>query len=278
MQILPVYLYANTLDVTLDLDATVKGVNQVMYQRDLKIQKGIKNQVRIQFKNSDQKRIRVYNTQTFVFSMFDAVNQRLIVEKELEILDQATTSTKGLALLTLNESDTLDLDRTSYQYTVKLLNNDGSYSPSYANTYYGMAGTLHLSNDVYPVLQDSTTVSTFTKTYNDEIQKYEHKSGNIDAHPQFNGNTALHTVAFYLTAYRGTVYVQGTLDNSPGNSGNYTNIATRVYNGRSGIDYVNINGVYSFIRIVHVPAQAPAGLDNDDPSYYGSFDKALYRS
>ena len=42
MQNLPVYLYSNTLDVTLDLDATVRGVNQVMYQRDLKIQKGIK--------------------------------------------------------------------------------------------------------------------------------------------------------------------------------------------------------------------------------------------
>ena len=79
MQILPIYLYPNTLAVILDLDATTRGVNQVMYQRDLKIQKGIKNQVRVQFKNSDQKKVRIYNTQTFVFSMFDAINQRLIV-------------------------------------------------------------------------------------------------------------------------------------------------------------------------------------------------------
>lgn len=278
MQNLPVYLYANTLDVTLDLDATIRGVNQVMYQRDLKIQKGIKNQIRIQFKNSDQKKIRIYNTQTFVFSMFDAINRRLLIEKELEVLDVATTSTKGLALLTLNESDTLDLDRTSYQYSVKLQDSDGTYLPAYSNTYYGMAGTLHLSNDVYPVLQDSTEISSFTKTYNDEISKYEHKSGNIYASPEYNGNTALHTIAFYLTGYRGTVYVQGTLDNSPGTSGNYTNIATRVYNGRTGIDYLNFNGVYSYIRIVHVPAQEPGGIDNDDPNYFGSFDKALYRS
>jgi hypothetical protein len=68
MQILPVYLYPNTLDVILDLDPTVQGVNQVMYQRDLKIQKGIKNQVRIQFKNSDQKRIPISDTTNFVFN------------------------------------------------------------------------------------------------------------------------------------------------------------------------------------------------------------------
>ena len=77
MQNLPIYLYPNSFAVILDLDTTIKGVNQVMYQQDLKIQKGIKNQVRVQFKNSDQKKIRIFNTQTFVFSMFDAINQRI---------------------------------------------------------------------------------------------------------------------------------------------------------------------------------------------------------
>jgi hypothetical protein len=277
MQILPVYLYANKLDIILDLDATVRGVNQIMYQRDLKIQKGIKNQVRIQFKNSDQKRVSISNTQTFVFSMFDVVNQRLLIEKELEVLDE-TTSTKGLALLTLNESDTLDLDRSSYQYSVKLMDTDGSYTPAYSNTYYGMAGTLHLSNDVYPILQDSNSVDSFNITYNDDIQLYEHKSGNIYANPEYNGNSALHTVAMYMTGYKGTVYIQGTLDNSPGSSGNYSTIATRTYTGFTGIDPVNFNGVYTYIRIVHVPSTAPAESNNDNPNFFGSFDKALYRS
>lgn len=279
MQNLPIYLYANTFDVTLDLDATIRGVNQVMYQRDLTIQKGIKNQVKIQFKNSDQKKVRIYNTQTFMFSLFDATNQRMLLEKRLEVLDVNTTSTKGLALLTLNESDTLDLDRTSYQYSVKVFDAaDGTYTPAYTNTYYGMAGTMHLANDLYPVLKDSVEVSTFVKSYNDSIQKYEHKSGNIYANPEYNGNNALHTVAFYLAGYRGTVYVQATLDNSPGNSGNYTTLIEKTYTNFTGIDYLNFKGIYSYIRIVHVPAQGPTDPDNDNPAYYGSFDKLQYRS
>jgi hypothetical protein len=277
MQNLPIYLYANKLDVTLDLDATVKGVNRIMYQHDLKIQKGIKNKVRIQFKNSDQKRVQIHNTQTFIFSVYDAVNKQLILEKELEVLDEST-ATRGLALLTLNESDTMDLINSSYSFSVKLEDTDGTYLPTYSNTYYGVAGTLHLMQDVYPVLQDSTEISTFNITYNDTIQKYEHKSGNIYAHPEYNGNTALHTMALYMTGYRGTVYVQGTLDNSPESSGNYSTIQQLTYTGFSGIDYINFNGVYTYVRIIHIPDTAPAESINDNSNFFGSFDKVLYRS
>jgi hypothetical protein len=277
MQNLPIYLYDNQFGVTLDLDSSVRGVNQIMYQRDLTIQKGIKNKFRIQFRNSDQKRIHIHNTQTFVFSMFDSFSNRLVVEKRLSIIDSGTTGTKGLAALTLTESDTIDLDNTSYKYSVKLLDSDGSYVPAYANTYYGVSGTIHIHNDVYPVLQPSQIVTDFQKSFNAATNLYEHKSGNIYAYPEFNGNTALHTVAMYMTAFRGTVYVQGTLSNTPDSTGKYATLATRTYTGFTGIDYVNFNGVFTYVRLIYVPAKAPAGEDNDDPTYYGRFDKLLYR-
>jgi len=278
MQILPIYLYANKLDVTLDLDATIRGVNQVMYQRDLTIQKGIKNQIRIQFKNSDQKRISISTSTVFVFSMFDAINQRLIVEKRLEVLAE-TTGTKGLALLTLTESDTLDLDKSSYTYSVKKLDTDGTYTPAYANTYYGMNGTIHLNNDISPVLKDSTTIVSFNPTYNSSTHLYEHKSGNVYASPEFNGNSALHTAAVYMTAYKGSVLIQGTLDNTPTDDRSYDTLETRVYTGFTGIDYFNFNGVYTYIRIVHIPAAGPPpNTSNNNPAFFGSLDKVLYRS
>lgn len=277
MQNLPIYLYTNSFDVILDLDSAVQGVNQVMYQRDLKIQKGVKNQVRIQFKNSDQKRLSIANTQTFVFSMFDAITQRLLIEKPLQVLEE-TTGTRGVALLTLTESDTVNLERSSYQYSVKALDADGSYVPAYVNTYYGASGTLMLSNDLYPVLQPSQEIISFLPSYDDAVQKYEHKSGNVYAYPEYNGNTALHTIAYYMTRYRGSVLVQGTLNNTPASFGRYVTVATRTYNGFSGVDYLNFNGVFSYIRVIYIPATAPAESTNDNPAYYGSFDKAQYRS
>ena len=61
-----------------------------MYQRELKLQKGLKNTVQLQFKNSDQKLLNIASNQ-FVFVLFDTVNQRNLIEKDVEILDDGTT-------------------------------------------------------------------------------------------------------------------------------------------------------------------------------------------
>jgi hypothetical protein len=279
MQNLPIYLYPNTLEVILDLDSTVKGVNRVMYQRELKIQKGIKNKIRVQVKNSDQKRITLGNSDVYVFSLFDATNQRLLLEKQLSVLDDGDTfSLRGLAEFTLTESDTMDLDVGNYQYSVKYLDPaDHTYLPAYSNTYYGVAGTLTLLQDVYPTLQPSQEVVSFNRVYNDAISLYQHKSGNIYAYPEYNSNTALHTAAMYMTNFIGTVYVEGTLYNSPATFDRYVTIETREYNGFTGIDYVNFNGIFSFVRFTFQPAVAPSESLNNNPEYYGSFDKVLYR-
>lgn len=279
MQVLPVYLYQNNLVVTLDLDPTVQGVNRVMYQRDLNVQKGLKNSIRVQFKNSDQKRISIHSTDTFVFSMFDAIDQRMLVEKQLTVLDDGTTATRGLALLTLTESDTIDLETTSYTYSIKKLESDNSYSPAYSNTYYGINGTLNLLDDVNPVLQPSTEISNFLISYNAGTDLYEYKSRAIYAAPQYQGNTALHTAAIYMTGFRGTLYIMGTLNNDPNDMNYYATLATRIYTGFTGIDYINFNGVYSYLNFMFVPAMGPGDLDNkDNQSYRGTLDKILYRS
>jgi hypothetical protein len=278
MQILPVYLYPNTLEVILDLDDTIKGANQVMYQRDLKIQKGIKNQVRVQFKNSDQKRITISNSGTYVFTMFDIQSQKLVTQKTLEVLDTGTVTTRGLALLSLEESDTVDLDKSAYQYSVTYMDEDGTYLPAYTNTYYGMAGTMYLNNDVYPVLQPSQEIVSFLRSYNASSSLYEHKSGNVDAHPEYKKNSALHTAALYMTGFRGTVYIQATLNNTPDSFGRYATVFSKTYTGFTGVDYANFNGIFNYIRVMYVPAVKPGDSANDDPTYFGSFDKVLYRS
>ena len=278
MQIIPVYLYRNTLDVTLDLDPAVLGVNRVMYQRDLNVQKGLRNSIRIQFKNSDQKRISISSTNTFVFSMFDPVSQRLVLEKTLSILDQGTTSTRGLALLTLNESDTLDLEKASYKFSVKKLESDLSYTPAYSNTYYGVNGTVNLLNDIYPVLQPSKEISNFLISYNDSSSLYEYKSRAVYADPQFQSNTALHTAAIYLRGFRGTLKVLGTLNNDPDDMAYYATVSTKIYNGFTGVDYINFNGVFSYVNFLYIPAMGPGDLNNkDNQSYRGYLDKILYR-
>lgn len=276
---IPIYLYSNTYPVILDLDTTVRGVNQVMYQRDLTVQKGVKNKIQIQFKNSDQKRIPV-NGMSFLFTMFDAISNRQLLQKFLTVLDDGTTlSLRGLAEIDFTESDTIDLNNSSYTFSVTYQDpTDGTFLPAYSNTYYGVNGTLHIAEDIYPALQPSQEITAFIRRFNQSTRLYEHTSGNVYAYPEYNSNSALHTVAIYMTNFKGTVSIQGTLSNQPDMSVSYTTIQNMTYDGFTGIDYTNFTGIYSYIRVQYIPATNPVDQSNDEPSYYGSLDKVLYRS
>lgn len=275
---LPVYLYNNTVEVIIDLEPNGRTFN-IMYQRDLVLQKGIKNTIQFEFKNSDQKLLNV-STQTFVLSMFDTTDQRLLIEKPLEILDDGTTyNLRGLTRAVFYENDLEPLDTVYYNYSIKQLDNS-EYNPVYTNTYYGIRGTIKINNDINPTPRPTTTVTAFQTFYNADIDKqwYEYYSGNLRADPEYKNGTALHTMAFYLSAYRGKIIVEGTLDNTPGSFSQYATILEKTYNQYTGIDYVNFNGVFSYVRIRYIPNKNPATQDNRDTTYAGTFDKLLYRS
>lgn len=275
---LPVYLYNNKIEVIIDLEPNGRKFN-IMYQRDLILQKGVKNTIQFEFKNSDQKLLNV-STQTFVLSMFDATDQRLLIEKPLEILDNGTTyNLKGLGQVVFNENDLEPLDTVYYNYSIKRLSNS-EFEPVYANTYYGIRGTIKINNDIHPTPKPTITVTSFQTVYNPDIGKqwYEYYSGNLRADPEYKTGTALHTAAFYLTRYRGKILVEGTLDNTPGSFSNYATLLERTYSQYTGIDYVNFNGVFSYVRVRYIPDKNPATQDNRDTVYAGTVDKILYRS
>lgn len=309
---LPVYLYPNKFVITLDLDEN-RGVNNVMYQRNLTIQKGLKNTVQIQFKNSDQKPVPV-NGMTFVFNAFGPDN-RTLLSKRLDVVDDGITlSTRGLANLTISESDTLDLNATFYTFSVTALDSDNSYTPAYSNTYYGVNGTMEVRGDVQPVLKPSIEMDAWWVYRNTDPGKlwYEFYSGNIPANPGFHSNEALHTVAIYADCFTGDVLIQGCLENSPSGEGSadrgYSEIRDLAtdqsqpswailnslsYDNFTGIDYVNFTGNWTYIQVKWIPAGKNIGgavqnyLASDNPNNptqgkpyfpFGKVDKAVYRS
>jgi hypothetical protein len=279
MQKLPVYLYANLFEVILDLDNNI-GIHQIMYQRPLTIQKGVRSTVQLQFKNSDQKRLDI-STQTFVMNVFDPLDNTLLLSKQVEILDTASTTTnalKGIGQVTFAEADTLEIEPKNYRFSVTRLESDGSYSPAYANTYYGVAGTLELKNEVYPALKPSQEIIKFQRNYNSTTLKWEYSTGNLRANPEFQAGTALHTVAFYMTGFKGRVLVEGTLENSPTTYAYYATLGTKTYFNYTGVGYVNFNGLFSYIRVRYIPDANPVTNQNNDTTYSGTFDKVQYRS
>ena len=253
-----------------------------MYQRELKLQKGVKNKIQIQFKNSDQKLLNV-SAKQFVFTLFDAVDQRNLIVKNLTVLDDGTTyALRGLGEVVFTESDLDKCESVYYKFGIKELDTDGSYVPTYTNTYYGVAGTLEVKHDLYPTFLPSQEVlrNAFQVTFNHDqnAQQYEYYSGNLNAYPEFHSNDALHTVASYMTNYFGRILIEGTLETSPTSFANYAIISDTTYNGFSGVDYQNFNGVFSHVRVRYIPKKNPVTQQNNDTVYAGTVDKILYRS
>lgn len=278
---LPVYLYANLYEIVLDLDNNNR-INRIMYQRNLTLQKGVKNKIQLQFKNSDQKLLSVTN-KTFVFILYDNTTQRQVIEKIVTILDDGTTyALKGLGEVVLTESELEQCIAPFYTLCVKAQDTDGSFLPTYANTYYTAGATVEIKTQMYPALVPSQEITAFTVTYNYDLdaQQYEYYSGNIHANPEFNSNSALHTMAVYMTNYRGIVLIEGTLENSPMDFGNYAIISQKTYNQFTGIDYTNFNGIFSKVRVRYIPSKNPATLHNgeNEVAYHGTVNKAIYRS
>lgn len=302
MQKLPVYLYTNSYSITLDLDNS-RGVNNVMYQRNIIFQKGLKNKVQIQFKNSDQKPVSI-SSGTFFFRMFDNNNIMPFQPKQLEVLDDGvTTSTRGLALLTLMEGDTVDITPKKYTFSITALDTDGSYVPTYANTYYGVNGTAEIREDVEPFLTESFSTDAFNWDRDTPIDRqgvpqmnwWTFSSGTIEVNPALNTNVGLHTFAFYLTKFKGHIDVYGTLENTPSGQGNgnesYALLQSIPYSKNfTGVDYLNISGNYTNFKVKYVPDADGSGANwygasipgNPVPGqpYWpnGKIDKILFRS
>ena len=372
MQNLPVYLYPNKTDVLVDSDSGTRGAYNAMYQRELKIQKGLKNKVQLQFKNSDQKPIRilaatttsdfvssntfilsvsntasiavgmapsinstltyfqggtfvsdigsgtvtintqnpVYNPQineflspllldistgtqitfgnSFTFNMYDSINNNLLITKPIDILDDGvTTATRGLALLTLNENDTRELETTSYTFGITQVDEEGANLATYSNTYYGINGTLQLTADLFPMPRPTTEITKWQIYYNQSTLKYDFYTGNLRSYPEQNQVT---TLALYLNNFKGTILIQATLQNTPGTFANYATIATLNYTTpTTKVIYQNAVGSWSDVRVVWTPVSdgasnyySPQMPGNPTPGseYFpsGKIDKIQYRS
>ena len=254
MQLVPRYLVSNSTVVVLDGTGNLTEYNKV-YQRNLKIAKGIDNVINFEIKNHDQKPVSILNTYTPYVEIFTEDNV-LFKRYEGTIKENTTPNFKGQFTINIKDGDTLNLDAQYLSYTVYLTDTNQANTLTYADTQYGITCTIELTNEAFPGAINSKEVTNFV----DKISTV------IDGEPHINSNTALHTAAIYSTDFDGTVTVQGTLDAN--NTNSWFDISTETLTNPSTPHYVNFNGVFSNIRFK---------FDNTSGNS-GTIDKILVRN
>ena len=197
-----------------------------MYQRKLKIQKGFKDSIQIQFKNSDQKPVPLSTSTNYWFDMIDSVGRQRVLTKQLTLIDdQVTTSTRGLSLATFDPIDTMNLSAGSYRFLVKKDNGDGTFTPAYANTYYEITGEVEIVEDGFalgfPVQVINSKQLEQGQEYNRDPMNmgYIFFTGWYRPFPSAMTISTPQSAMFSLNNFVGTISIEGTLANSPSPQG-----------------------------------------------------------
>jgi hypothetical protein len=276
MNILPVYLYSNLLGVILDLDQNGR-IHKIMYQRTIKLQKGFENTVRIQFQNSDQKPVSI-SSGTFYMDLLDTEGRQSVldVSKPITVLETTsgtTVTNKGVASITFNAEDTIKLTAGNYKFIIKKTTDGGqTYTPAYANTYYGITGDIQLVEDGFPVgypiqtvdLKELETNKEFDRTFGN--MGYMFVSGWLRPVVRPTTDPTTSTAHITLASFVGDITVEVTQDKSPSAQGHanaqFTTATTfSTSTVTHGIQTLTWNGPYSAVRFRVRPKNDVMGIN-----------------
>lgn len=260
MQFNPVYLYSNKLDVYTNIPGSWSTERyRKVYNRNLKIYRGVDNRIDIQVRNADQKSSNIVGS-TLVFNLVSKDSKNLVLQKDFVEMDLSS----GKVTIVLTEKELLDLDNGFYSYSVvkevRATVDSTDYRvtsrmPLYVDSQYDTVGTLEILGDVYGDVDDSLVVDTFNYTnpftQGDGTPSW-YVSAIIDANSKTAGNT-LHTFQFYSTNYTGSAVIQGNLDNQGGTprESKWVDIDSVDLTTTS---YKNVYGKWNWLRVKHIPS------------------------
>ena len=260
MQLIPRYLYKNSVDVVSNDIGFVVEYRPV-YSRNINVYKGVDNNIQFRMLNADQKPINI-SGQVIQFEAFDDEKDQVLVY-EATIQDDGTTqSTRGMFYVTILENDLLNIPSQYLTYTVFQKEACDSRGLTYSDRNFGACGTIYVSDCAQPTIKSSNKVVNWQPINNTWVAGYD-SVNKITAQPKINKNKAVHTVAFYTDAYNnngyvGNVQIQGTLDNQVTGENDWYTIDTVQFNGTEERPvFNNFKGVYSYLRFV-------ADTDPDD--------------
>jgi|TARA_R100000030_G_scaffold49484_1_gene37339 hypothetical protein len=273
MQYYTGYKLPNELDVFKHTEGLERRYEKV-YERSIKLFKEFDNTFTIVVKNQDQKK-QFVNGASCTLQISDQ-NGDLIVEKIGTVLDDGSSvATKGHISFTITESDMLKLDQIFYHGVLRFTDTDSTVKVLYADTRYNAAIQFEVVGDTSPEFTASQLITEFS------LIDDEFVSSSVDAQPNRNSNSALHTAVYYLTNFSGTIKIYGTMEDgasyaTDSQQSDFYLINKTDFSEHTGRKYVNFTGIHK--RVAFVAHHSDSSSAPDSSTVLSGLDKILYRS
>lgn len=228
-----------------------------VYAKTLTVNKGVDNVLLFEFVNQDQKPVNITGS-TFKFRLLDQTGDRLLVEKDVEVLSAST----GRVKVVLSAADTDNIVAQPASYSLE--RTQGNYRQAvFTNADSGARADCNVVDSVYPEFVPSQPVTIPTITGSNQTVTAQSDSGWPDwaQYPQPLNNiqqtefyssyiptngASLTTIKMDLVHYTGTVKIQG--------AENYESIWYNVTDSREFLDssetiYFNAVGFHPLLRV-----------------------------
>lgn len=258
MQLIKTYLYPNRVDAfTNAFSEWPTERYRRVYNRNLKIYRGVDNKIEFQVKNSSEKNQDITGS-ILVFSLVNPDSGELILQKDC--INQSTLT--GKVYITLFESDMNNIESGLYQYalhsevrTVVDANNYvvQSRKPLYINSDYGVPATIEVLGDIFGEPYESYVVKEFFEQvdYDRLTVPSTFYSSIIEARSRLTIPQSVHTFQFNLTNFYGTIVIQASQEEGA-TPDVWVDVATLESTNRN-ILYKNVVGKYNWFRIKYTP-------------------------
>ena len=292
MQLNSVYLYPNKIDVFTNALASWKTERYSrVYNRNLKVYRGVDNKVDLQVRNSDEKSADITGS-VLVFNIYSRDAKDLVLQRDCV----ADTLATGKVNVILSQNDLLYIESGYYNYAVfqevrtnidpdhlDLGYRVSSRTPMYIDGQYGVKSTMEIIGDVLVDPVESLVVNKFNYInpiplgYTDAPYNV---SSIIDAQPQLETAQSLHTFSFYCSQFHGKIIIQGSLDeSSTPAAGNWVNIPdSAISPGTNNFDpagtpvtYKNVVGKWNWFRIYQTAHQGTSAVFTVQQTTIGNY-------
>lgn len=206
MQKISTYLYPNRIDIISSNEDPLPVEWRIVYQRTIKLYKGVHNKLTFDVKNADQKRIDIDN-RDIKFVLLDLLGQEIYTAN-------FDPYSKGLATVVIPDTELEDITPQFLKFSIYELINNEKYL-LYGDTQFGASGKVELLDTVLPKSVAPKVIDKFL-SIQDADYTFERKTFTSEAVEASSGNNVVSEISirldFDFLALKADVTVQFTED------------------------------------------------------------------
>jgi hypothetical protein len=223
---------------------------RIVYQRTIKVYKGIDNVLEIDVKNNDQKRISL-DGRTIKMIVMDQANNEINTYTAINLEDDSSHAGRGLARVTVPADDIVNLYPQFLNFAVYMQSDGIPDELLYGDSKYGAKGTIELLNGI--------------NTKPSLLKKYD------NFRPETNYQTNQTHVTYYYSDPIAVKFYQAVPTNTVNLSVNVTNFVGTVEiqtSNKDTIGHESFNSPSIQTQTFVQPRSTPVSFTNIDVADY----------